>query len=170
MFDVDDIILVTLDFVTGRNSAVLIDDDIADRTILIEDAVTKDNGTGNLGAFFDSDATADDGIFDGSFNHAAIGDETVGDLTLSTIDGWRSVMGAGEDWPIFVEEGFVWLSIKKLERIFNVMGKAIESSRVAIKWNAMDLRWDEVACSNAFKVFGNAPRRIDAVAMVDHLD
>ena len=115
MLDIDDVILVALDFVASGNGAVLIDDDVADGAILFENAVAKDDGTLDLRAFLDLDATADDGIFDGSFDNAAIGDEAIGDFAFGAIDGWRVGRGASEDWPISLEESFVWFSIKKLE-------------------------------------------------------
>jgi hypothetical protein len=170
LFDVDDVLFVALDLMARRNGAVLIDDDVAKSAALVDDAVAKDDGTGDLGAFLDLDATADDGILDGSFDDAAIGDEAIGDLAFSAIDGWRCIVRAGVNRPVSVEEGFVWLSIKKLEGILDVMGKAVESSGIAIEWDAMDLGRDEIVGGNTFKVFGNAPRGIDAVAVVDHLD
>ena len=79
-------------------------------------------------------------------------------------------MRTGVDRPVSVEEGFIWLSVKKLERVLDVMGKAVESSGIAIEWHTMDLGWDEIVGGNTFEVFGDAPRGIDAVTMVDHLD
>ena len=67
-------------------------------------------------------------------------------------------MRTGEDRPILVEEGFIWLSVKKLEGILDIMGKAVESSRVSGEWNAMDLSRDEIVRGDAFEVFGDAPR------------
>ena len=87
----------------GGDGAVLIDDDVAHSAILFEDAVAKDDGTLNLRAFLDLDATADDGILDGSFDDAAIGDEAIRDFALGAIDGWRGIMRTGEDWPIVFE-------------------------------------------------------------------
>ena len=69
-----------------------------------------------------------------------------------------------------LEESFVWFSIKKFERIFDIMGKAIESSGVALIRNAMDLRFDEVVSRDGWEIFGDTPGGIDAVAMVDHIN
>ena len=103
MLDIDDIILVALDFVASGNGAVLVDDDVADGALFLQDTVAKDDGTVDFGAFLDLDATADDGIFDGSFDNTTIGDEAIGDFAFGAIDGWRGVMGAGEDRPIVFE-------------------------------------------------------------------
>jgi len=131
-----------------RNGTVLINDDVAKSAALVDDAVAKDDGTGDLGTFLDLDATADDGILDGSFDDAAIGDEAIGDLALGAVDGWRCIVGTGINRPLLFEEGFVWLSVKKLEGILDVMGKAVESSGIAIEWHAMDLGWDEIVLGN----------------------
>ena len=62
MFDVDDVLFVALDLMARRNGAVLIDDDVAKSAALVDDAVAKDDGTGDLGAFLDLDATADESL------------------------------------------------------------------------------------------------------------
>ena len=103
MLDVDDVFLVALDLMARGDGAVLIDDDVAHCAILFENAVAKDDGTLNLRAFFDFDATADDGILDGSFDDAAIGDKAIGDHAFGAIDGWRGIMRTGEDRPIVFE-------------------------------------------------------------------
>ena len=50
------------------------------------------------------------------------------------------------------------------------MGEAIEPSGIASVWDAMDLGVDEIVSRDGWEIFGDAPRGIDAVAVVNHID